>query len=95
MNDILNDIEWSESNKAALVISSISLVLGIFLTELGMFTVLFGSIIPLLMLLLPWFWVWEVPRKYMFKEASEESVIVFAWVGVVSNFIYCLYKILA
>lgn len=92
MNDILNDIDWSDSNKVALVISFIAIVLGIFFTEIGVFSVLIGSMIPLLMLLFPWFWVWDVPRRYMFKEAPEEYVTVFAWLGLVSNFIYCVFK---
>lgn len=92
MNDILNDIDWSDSNKAALVISLIAMVLGIFFTEVGVFTVLIGSMIPLLMLLFPWFWVWDVPRRYLFKEAPEEYVTVFAWFSLVVNFIYYFFN---
>ena len=93
LNKFISEIEWNSANRVAIIFSFFSLVIGLTITELHSVAVIGGALGPLLMIYVPWFWVWDVPRRYFYEEAPREYVLVFGWFGLIVNFIYVIYKI--
>ena len=85
VREFIDDIKWDKGSRLAVLIAGLSFVIGVLFSKIDILSLLIWTLFPVVMLLIPWLWVWDVPRKYFFQAAPESYVLVFGWAGVVYN----------
>ena len=92
-SELIAEYDWNQGTRLALIISVMSILIGLLFTDINFLKVIGGSIAPLLLLLYPWFFSWFVLRRRTCEEAPREYVLVFGWVGVLFNLGYIILQV--
>jgi hypothetical protein len=83
--EILKDFEWNINVRLGIIFSFTSVLIGLAFSEINFFILMIRAILPILMLLFPYIFLYLVPRRFYFKAPPKEYVFVFAWALIAFN----------